>query len=85
MMIKFYLITFTFFIATLYAFGQNQYTGSQYTSENGLPQNSIKDIAADSDGFIWLATEDGLVRFDGRQFKVFESSYLKTGDNVSFI
>lgn len=83
-MIKFYLLTFIFFIITPYAFGQNHYTVSHYTSENGLPQNSIKSIAADSDGFIWLATEDGLVRFDGRQFRVFESSYLKTGDNRVF-
>jgi signal transduction histidine kinase len=78
---KFYLLTFIFFKISGYSFCQNHYTVSHYTSENGLPQNSIKDIAADSEGFIWLATEDGLVRFDGRQFKVFTSGYLKTGDN----
>ncbi len=81
MKIKFYLINFIFFTITGYAFGQSNYKVNQYTSENGLPQNSIKDIAADSDGFIWLATEDGLVRFDGRQFKVFTSAHLKPGEN----
>jgi hypothetical protein len=84
MKIKLYLLACIFFKISGYAFGQNHYTVSEYTSENGLPQNSIKDIAADSDGFIWLATEDGLVRFDGRQFKVFTSSYLKAGDNRVF-
>ncbi|MGN7887980.1 sensor histidine kinase [Dyadobacter sp. 22481] len=41
---------------------------NHYTSENGLPQNSIKSIAADKEGYVWLATEAGLVRFDGRNF-----------------
>lgn len=42
-------------------------------SENGLPQNSIKDIAFSESGFMWLATEDGLVRFDGKNCKVFNT------------
>src|SRR5688572_25973535 len=78
---RFYLLAFIFFKISGYAFGQERFTVSHYTSENGLPQNSVKDIAADSDGFIWLATEDGLVRFDGRHFKIFNSTQLKAGDN----
>lgn len=81
MRIRFYLLAFIFFKISGYAFGQERFTVNHYTSENGLPQNSIKDIAADSDGFIWLATEDGLVRFDGRHFKIYNSSHLKAGDN----
>ncbi|WP_170299252.1 ligand-binding sensor domain-containing protein [Larkinella terrae] len=50
---------------------QSQFSMVQYTAENGLPQNSIKGISQDSYGFVWLATEDGLVRFDGHQFRVF--------------
>ncbi|PZR28762.1 MAG: hypothetical protein DI535_04865 [Citrobacter freundii] len=42
-----------------------------YNTDNGLPQNSVKSIAFDKAGFCWLATEMGLVRFDGRNFKVF--------------
>jgi signal transduction histidine kinase len=40
----------------------------QYTSQNGLPQNSVIDMAMDTLGFLWLSTEGGLVRFDGRRF-----------------
>ncbi|REA56525.1 hypothetical protein DSL64_26780 [Dyadobacter luteus] len=49
-----------------------KYSLKHYTAENGLPQNTIKSIAADSDGFLWLTTEDGLVRFDGRRFHTFD-------------
>ncbi|WP_177194280.1 ATP-binding protein [Dyadobacter sp. SG02] len=58
------------------AYGQTGYIVRQYTAENGLPQNSVKSISSDAEGFIWLATEDGLVRFDGRNFKVFNSTNL---------
>lgn len=42
-----------------------------WTTENGLPQNSIRAIAQTAHGFLWLATMAGLVRFDGAQFRVF--------------
>ena len=40
-----------------------------YGVEEGLPQSFISGITQDEDGFIWLATLDGLCRFDGRNFK----------------
>lgn len=46
--------------------------------ENGLSSNSINDIAQDSLGFIWIATEDGLNRYDGSEFLKFrENANLK--------
>ena len=45
-----------------------------WTTENGLPQNSINDILQTRDGFLWLATFGGLVRFDGTRFVVFDHS-----------
>lgn len=42
-----------------------------FHNENGLPQNSVKAIVRGEYGFIWLATEVGLVRFDGRRFRLF--------------
>ncbi|SDE46140.1 Two component regulator propeller [Dyadobacter soli] len=47
-----------------------------FTDENGLPQNSVKAIAQDRNGFIWLTTEAGLARFDGHRFITFEKSVL---------
>lgn len=52
---------------------------THYTTENGLPQNSIKAIAIDRFGFYWLATEMGFARFDGYNFKLFNKQ--NTGIN----
>ncbi|GAB5380221.1 MAG: EAL domain-containing protein [Aliiglaciecola sp.] len=38
---------------------------TQLSSENGLTQDTINDLLIDSDGFLWLATEAGLNRYDG--------------------
>ncbi|MBC9932751.1 sensor histidine kinase [Chitinophaga qingshengii] len=48
-----------------------------FTDEDGLPQNSIKGIVPDKNGFLWLATENGLARFDGNYFLNFSSDNLK--------
>jgi len=42
-----------------------------YTSQNGLSQNSCFAITQDAAGFMWFGTQDGLNRYDGKQFKVF--------------
>ncbi|MFD2887597.1 sensor histidine kinase [Chitinophaga cymbidii] len=52
------------------------YSAVHYTDENGLPQNSVKFISPDKEGFLWLATENGLVRFDGSRFRSFNSSRI---------
>ena len=44
------------------------------TKENGLSHNSIECILADSEGFIWFGTRNGLCRFDGYQMKVFRNT-----------
>ncbi len=44
-----------------------------WTTDQGLPQNDILDITQTPDGYLWVATEKGLVRFDGLAFAVFDS------------
>ena len=39
--------------------------------EDGLPHNSVNAILQTRDGYLWLATSDGLARFDGVRFTVF--------------
>ncbi len=40
-------------------------------TEAGLPQNTVNAILQSRDGYMWLATRDGLARFDGLGFKTF--------------
>lgn len=43
----------------------------QWTVERGLPVNAVTQVVQGNDGYLWLATFDGLVRFDGVRFTVF--------------
>src|SRR5258705_4446103 len=42
-----------------------------WSSESGLPQNSVHEILQTRDGYLWIATEGGVARFNGIQFTVF--------------
>src|ERR1700733_11200551 len=42
-----------------------------WSSENGLPQNSVHQILQTHDGYLWIATEGGAARFNGVQFTSF--------------
>jgi signal transduction histidine kinase/ligand-binding sensor domain-containing protein len=48
------------------------YGRQTWVIENGLPQNTVQALAQTRDGFIWLGTEVGLVRFDGNGFQLFD-------------
>ena len=62
------LIAFLLFSTTLFA----QIPGlTQFTTNNGLPSNTIYDIVQDENGFIWFATDYGISKFDGLTFKNF--------------
>src|SRR5215475_13896370 len=63
-----------FIISISLSTARAQYRFDQWTADTGLPQNSINAIHQARDGYIWLATFDGLVRFDGVRFTVFNKS-----------
>ena len=54
--------------------GLAQYRFDSWTADNGLPQNSVYSILQTADGYIWFTTFDGLVRFDGVRFYVFNKN-----------
>lgn len=62
------------FLNVFSVFAQKNYNLAHYTSKNGLPQNSVKSLSIDKNGFTWMTTEAGLVRFDGINFKVYNST-----------
>jgi diguanylate cyclase (GGDEF)-like protein len=48
-----------------------QYMQTSWTSESGLPQNSVQAIAQTADGYLWFGTQEGLTRFDGAHFNTY--------------
>ncbi len=58
----------------LAASGGAQVAFDVWTADSGLPQNIIRGIQQTPDGYLWLATLDGLARFDGVRFTVYSKS-----------
>jgi len=56
---------------------EDAYLHTTWTIEDGLPQNSVNDIVQTRDGYLWLATFGGLVRFDGVTFTVFDLAHTE--------
>lgn len=67
---------FIFFFQTfLLLKGQNSiYPFKNYTSDDGLPSNECHRILQDKKGYIWIATDRGLCRYDGYTFKQYGRS-----------
>src|SRR5262245_64961112 len=49
--------------------------------EEGLPHNTIRAVRQTRDGYLWLGTYGGLVRFDGVRFQVFDNRNSGLRDN----
>ncbi|WP_293907228.1 MULTISPECIES: two-component regulator propeller domain-containing protein [unclassified Sphingobacterium] len=66
------LLALSWMLLTFFSYGQNHpVTFQRYSSKDGLSSNTIYCIYRDSYGFLWLGTEDGLNRFDGRRYNVY--------------
>lgn len=57
------------------------------SAKDGLPHTTIYSIRQDATGFMWFATENGLVRFDGQELKIWQADPEKpeglSGSNIS--
>ena len=54
-----------------------------WQTDSGLPQNTVHAVAQTQDGYVWVATEEGLARFDGFGFQIFDrlnTPALKSND-----
>lgn len=54
-----------------------EYGFDVWTTANGLPQNTVTGLAQTPDGYLWLSTFDGLARFDGVRFTIFDKGNTK--------
>src|SRR6185503_10145472 len=56
----------------------SQYLHDSWGTERGFPAGTITAIAQTSDGYLWIGTDKGLVRFDGFNFHRFERAHPET-------
>lgn len=71
-MLSKHLLFFCLFLP-FWLFAQtDRHNFTNYSTENGLPTNSIQHVYSDSYGFLWLASFDGLFRWDGYSFKKYQ-------------
>lgn len=54
-----------------------QYSHRVWSIDEGLPQNSVQAVTQTQDGYLWLGTQEGLVRFDGIRFTVFDEKNVQ--------
>ncbi|HTS00611.1 MAG TPA: two-component regulator propeller domain-containing protein [Bacteroidota bacterium] len=55
----------------------NQFVHDVWTAHDGLPQNGVYSLHQTHDGYIWFGSQEGLVRFDGVRFTVFDRTNTK--------
>src|SRR6202051_3597877 len=63
--------------------GLSQYLREKWTSDNNFPGGAVYAITQTADGYLWIGTEKGLVRFDGVNFRLTSSFSEFSGDPVS--
>ena len=66
--LKFYIVAFFISLVAYAQVSTTQISFRSLTVDQGLSQNSVKSIAQDSTGYIWFNTEDGLNKYDGKEF-----------------
>jgi ligand-binding sensor domain-containing protein len=54
---------------------QSSFSFRNISINEGLSQSSVVDIAEDPSGFLWLATQDGLNKYDGKDFHQFQKKF----------
>ncbi|MGZ3917873.1 MAG: ligand-binding sensor domain-containing protein [Flavisolibacter sp.] len=62
-----------FFAASACAQHAKQYSFKHFTVSNGLASNTVNATVQDADGYMWIATVNGLQRYDGNNFITFRS------------
>ncbi len=86
---KAFIISFFAIAFTLQVTAQNyfdHYKVTKYDSKNGMPTDFVMNTYQTKDGFVWMTTYNGYLRFDGKEFKNFNSNntpLLKTDNNTS--
>ncbi len=85
--VEVYVMRILFFLALgciyIASYGQNPYYSTLSTA-NGLPSNTIYQVRQDEKGYIWIAHDQGLSRYDGYEIKTYSgvNQSFKAGSNL---
>jgi signal transduction histidine kinase/ligand-binding sensor domain-containing protein len=60
----------------------SQYVREQWTTETGFPGGAVNGISQTADGYLWIGTDRGLLRFDGFNFRPVSFTSITTASNV---
>ena len=69
--------TFCLFLVSFFSFAEPRIQNPVFqtlSTKNGLPQDVVNDIVIDKEGFVWIATDGGIVRWDGVQTTIIDNS-----------
>ncbi|MGB4883626.1 MAG: two-component regulator propeller domain-containing protein, partial [Ferruginibacter sp.] len=69
------IFSFLFFLSTL-SYGQSN-SQLSFHSISGLSQSTVYSILKDKQGFLWVATANGLNRFDGTSMNIYKPSFIE--------
>lgn len=71
------------------AYGSLEYTSTTFNQTDGLSENTVSRIIQDHMGFVWIATWNGLNRYDGKSFRCFKAEpgkpYPLKGNRIDWI
>lgn len=81
-MIRISLFLVIICISTVSSLVGNNYSMKSINTLNGLPQNDVYSIVQDDDNFLWLATNDGLCKYDGSNFHRFQKGDFGLTSNL---
>lgn len=76
-----YIVLLLFIVLALPCFGQN-FPVIHFTKKDGLPGNMVYQVYRDRTGFLWFATDKGVVRYNGIKFETFTTSDGLTDNDV---
>ncbi len=84
-----YLLPFLLCTCLLWGQQAKQYVFSRYNTGNGLASNFVNNLVQDQRGYIWLATINGLQRYDGHKFITYkhqpDNPLTVPSDNISSV
>lgn len=77
-----YIVILLFFGWCHLSFSQSPYIFKRLTMADGMVSNYIVDIIQDKQGYIWMASESGLCKFDGKDFTIYNINNSAIGSNA---